>query len=215
MKSSAVLNGSFAPTVQFEKLEIHKVFLRFSNFHSCQNLSLITLANFIIGYLSQEGSIAMSQKPKIQYVGQFYIHGSEARQLEQEAKRKQAKSKLPLERLRSVREINLDPVAIGGILVSLVLLAVMVVGALQLKTDWANYRVMDSYVSRLSSQNAKLTEEYRSQYDLEDIRSKAEALGMVPREELQTRSVYVTVPQPEPEPTWWENLQWFLEGLFA
>ena len=29
----------------------------------------------------------MSQKPKIQYVGQFYIHGSEARQLEQEAKR--------------------------------------------------------------------------------------------------------------------------------
>ena len=215
MKSSAVLNGSFAPTVQFEKLEIHKVFLRFSNFHSCQNLSLITLANFIIGYLSQEGSIAMSQKPKIQYVGQFYIHGSEARQLEQEAKRKQAKSKLPLERLRSVREINLDPVAIGGILVSLMLLAVMIVGALQLKTDWANYRVMDSYVSRLSSQNAKLTEEYRSQYDLDDIRSKAEALGMVPREELQTRSVYVTVPQPEPEPTWWENLQWFLEGLFA
>ena len=215
MKSSAVLNGSFAPTVQFEKLEIHKVFLRFSNFHSCQNLSLITLANFIIGYLSQEGSIAMSQKPKIQYVGQFYIHGSEARQLEQEAKRKQAKSKLPLERLRSVREISLDPVAIGGILVSLVLLAVMIVGALQLKTDWANYRVMDSYVSRLSSQNAKLTEKYRSQYDLDDIRSKAEALGMVPREELQTRSVYVTVPQPEPEPTWWENLQWFLEGLFA
>ena len=215
MKSSAVLSGSFAPTVQFEKLEIHKVFLRFSNFHSCQNLSLITLANFIIGYLSQEGSIAMSQKPKIQYVGQFYIHGSEARQLEQEAKRKQAKSKLPLERLRSVREINLDPVAIGGILVSLVLLAVMIVGALQLKTDWANYRVMDSYVSRLSSQNAKLTEEYRSQYDLDDIRSKAEALGMVPREELQSRSVYVTVPQPEPEPTWWENLQWFLEGLFA
>ena len=215
MKSSAVLNGSFAPTVQFEKLEIHKVFLRFSNFHSCQNLSLITLADFIIGYLSQEGSIAMSQKPKIQYVGQFYIHGSEARQLEQEAKRKQAKSKLPLERLRSVREINLDPVAIGGILVSLVLLAVMIVGALQLKTDWANYRVMDSYVSRLSSQNAKLTEEYRSQYDLDDIRSKAQALGMVPREELQTRSVYVTVPQPEPEPTWWENLQWFLEGLFA
>ena len=215
MKSSAVLNGSFAPTVQFEKLEIHKVFLRFSNFHSCQNLSLITLANFIIGYLSQEGSIAMSQKPKIQYVGQFYIHGSEARQLELEAKRKQAKSKLPLERLRSVREINLDPVAIGGILVSLMLLAVMIVGALQLKTDWANYRVMDSYVSRLSSQNAKLTEEYRSQYDLDDIRSKAQALGMVPREELQTRSVYVTVPQPEPEPTWWENLQWFLEGLFA
>jgi len=38
--------------VQFEKLEIHTVFLRFSNFHSRQNLSLITLADFIIGYLA-------------------------------------------------------------------------------------------------------------------------------------------------------------------
>ena len=52
MKSSAVLSGSFALTVQFEKLEIHTVFRRFSNFHSCQNLSPITLADFIIGYLS-------------------------------------------------------------------------------------------------------------------------------------------------------------------
>ena len=44
----------------------------------------------------------MSQKPKIQYVGQFYIHGSEARQLELQEKRKQARSKLPLERLRKL-----------------------------------------------------------------------------------------------------------------
>ena len=44
----------------------------------------------------------MSQKPKIQYVGQFYIHGSEARQLELQEKKKQAKSKLPLERLRKI-----------------------------------------------------------------------------------------------------------------
>ena len=196
-------------------LKYNTVFLRFSNLHSHQNLSLITLADFIIGYLSQEGSIAMSQKPKIQYVGQFYIHGSEARQLELEAKRKQAKSKLPMERLRSIREIYLDPVAIGGIVTALVLLAVMIVGALQLRDDWQDYRVMDNYVSRLNSENAKLTEEYRSQYDLEDVRSKAEALGMVPREDLETRSVYVTVPQPEPETTWWEHLQWFLEGLFA
>jgi len=50
MKLSAVINGSFAPTVQFGKLEIHTVFLRFSNFHLRQNLSLITLANLIIGY---------------------------------------------------------------------------------------------------------------------------------------------------------------------
>ena len=39
------IGGSFAPTVQFEKLERHPVFLRFSNLHLCQNLSPITLAD--------------------------------------------------------------------------------------------------------------------------------------------------------------------------
>ena len=38
--------------MQFEKLEIHTVFLRFSNFHLGQNLSLTTLADSISGYLS-------------------------------------------------------------------------------------------------------------------------------------------------------------------
>ena len=62
----------------------------------------------------------MSQKPKIQYVGQFYIHGSEARQLELQEKKKRAKSKLPLERLRKVEVVYLDPVAIFGIVTALV-----------------------------------------------------------------------------------------------
>ena len=57
--------------------------------------------------------------------------------------------------------------------------------------------------------------DYRSQYDLEDIRVKAAALGMVPKSELEKRTVYVTVPQPEPEMTWLEEIQWFLNGLFA
>ena len=157
----------------------------------------------------------MNQKPKIQYVGQFYIHGSEARQLELQEKKKRAKSKLPLERLHKAEVIYLDPVAIFGITVALVMLAVMIVGALRIHTDWQEYRVMSDYVSRLNSENAQLQADYRSQYDLEDIRVKAAALGMVPKSELEKRTVYVTVPQPEPEMTWLEEIQWFLNGLFA
>lgn len=157
----------------------------------------------------------MNQKPKIQYVGQFYIHGSEARQIELLEKKKQAKSKLPLERLRKVEAVYLDPVAMLGIAVALVMLAVMVVGAIQIHNDWTEYRTVSGYVSRLNSQHAELMEDYRSQYDLEDIRVKAQALGMVPKSELKTQTVYVTVPQPEPEMSWLEELQWFLEGLFA
>ena len=157
----------------------------------------------------------MSQKPKIQYVGQFYIHGSEARQLELKEKKKQAKSKLPLERLRKIEVVYLDPVAIFGIVTALVMLTVMILGVLQIRDDWKEYRVMSNYVSRLNSENAELQADYRSQYDLEDIRIKAQALGMVPKSDLEVRTVYVTIPQPEPEMTWLEELQWFLSGLFA
>ena len=156
----------------------------------------------------------MSQKPKIQYVGQFYIHGSEARQLELQEKKK-AKSKLPLERLRKMEVIYLDPVAIFGIVTALVMLTVMILGVLQIRDDWQEYRVMSNYVSRLNSENAEMWADYRSQYDLEDIRVKAQAMGMVPKSELEVRTVYVTIPQPEPEMTWLEEIQWFLSGLFA
>ena len=157
----------------------------------------------------------MSQKPKIQYVGQFYIHGSEARQLELQEKKKQAKSKLPLERLRKIEVVYLDPVAIFGIVTALVMLTVMILGVLQIRQDWQDYRAMSNYVSRLNSKHAELQADYRSQYDLEDIRVKAQALGMVPKTELEVRTVYVTMPQPEPEMTWLEEIQWFLSGLFA
>ena len=157
----------------------------------------------------------MKQKPKIQYVGQFYIHGSEARQLELQEKKKQAKSKLPLERLRKIEVVYLDPVAIFGIVTALVMLTVMILRDKKIRDDWKEYRVMSNYVSRLNSENAELKADYRSQYDLEDIRVKAEALGMVPKSQLEVRTVYVTIPQPEPERTWLEEIQWFLSGLFA
>ena len=157
----------------------------------------------------------MSQKPKIQYVGQFYIHGSEARQLELEEKRKQAKSKLPLERLRKIEVVYLDPVAIFGIVTALVMLAVMILGVLQIRNDWNEYHTMSNYVSQLNSEHARMQTEYRCQYDLEDIRIKAQALGMVPKSELEVRTVSVTIPQPEPEMTWLQEIQWFLSGLLA
>ena len=43
-KSAAALSGSFAPTCRLENLEIHKVFLQFSNLNLEQNPSLTTLA---------------------------------------------------------------------------------------------------------------------------------------------------------------------------
>ena len=50
-KSTAAAGGSFAPTYQFEKWEIHKVFLYFPNFDLRQNLSPSALADLIRGSL--------------------------------------------------------------------------------------------------------------------------------------------------------------------
>ena len=157
----------------------------------------------------------MASKPKIQYIGQFYIHGSEARALELEQEKRKAKTTLPLERLQKIEKIYVDPVALIGIAVAVVMLVTMVVGALQIRDDWAAYERMSGYVSQLKRENAELTHTYRSSYDLEDIRVKATAMGMVPKAEVETMTVTVTIPEPEPEVSRIDEIRTFLEDMFA
>ena len=157
----------------------------------------------------------MNQKPKIQYIGQFYVHGSEARQLQQQEQKRQAKTKLPLARLQTIEKVYVDPVALAGIAVAVIMLVTMVLGAIQIKRDWDQYERVSSYVSELKRENARMSHVYRSSYDLEDIRSKAEAMGMVPKSELKTIAITVTVPEREPELTRREEIKLFLEGMFA
>ena len=157
----------------------------------------------------------MNQKPKIQYVGQFYVHGSEARKLQLQEEKRQAKTKLPLARIQAIEKIYVDPVALAGIAVAVLMLVTMVLGAIQLKKDWEQYEQVSAYVSELKRENARMNHLYRSSYDLEDIRTKALSMGLVPKSELQTMSVTVTMPEPEVKPTRIEEIKFFLEGLFA
>lgn len=157
----------------------------------------------------------MIQKPEIQYVGQFYVHGSEARKLEVKKEPKKTKTRLPLARLEKQEKLYVDPVALVSILVAVVMLAVMIVGALQIEEDWAEYEAMSTYVSQLKRENARLAQEYRSGYNLEEIQSKALGLGLVSADEVERISVKVSIPEPEPEPTWIDEIIWFWNGLFA
>lgn len=157
----------------------------------------------------------MNQKPKIQYVGQFYVHGSEARKLQLQEEKRQAKTKLPLARIKAIEKIYVDPVALVGIAVAVMMLVTMVLGAIQLKRDWDQYEQVAAYVSELKKENARMNHLYRSSYDLEDIKTKAVSMGMVPKSELQTMAVTITIPAPKVEPTRMEEIKFFLEGLFA
>ena len=155
----------------------------------------------------------MVQKPKIQYVGQFYIHGSEARKLELQ-EQKTFRNYLP-KRLQTIQKVYVDPVAILGIAVAVVMLITMAVGLVQIRKDWMEYDRMANHVSQLKKDNADLHLEYEAMYDLDDVKAKALALGMVPKSELKHATVIVTLPEPEPVPSKIDEVRWFLEGLFA
>ena len=157
----------------------------------------------------------MAQKPEIQYIGQFYVHGSEAKKLARKNEQKQARTELPSQRIERVRKVFVDPLAIGSLCLAAVLLVTMVLGALSLQTAWQELETAQQYVYQLKNENLKLESEYHASYDLEEVRSAALALGMIPRSEAQTVPLRVTVPQPEPERTFVDELVWFLEGLFA
>ncbi len=157
----------------------------------------------------------MVQKPKIQYIGQFYVHGSEARALEQKEAKK-SKTRLPIAKLEAIEKIYVDPVALAGIAVAVVMLVVMVIGAYQLNEDWQAYEQMEDYVYALKLKNAELAHTYRAGYDLDDIEMKALAMGMVPISELETKTLTVTLPEPEaPALTWDQKVVRFWKELWA
>ena len=159
----------------------------------------------------------MVRKPDIQYVGQFYIYGSEAKELAQQQKK--AKTSLPLERLRSIQKIYVDPVAWFGIAVAVVMIVTMIIGAVNIRGAWDEYEIMQEYVTDLRQENVRLELEYERGYTLADIEATAISLGMIPISEAQTMTVKVTPPVVEEEPTAWEEfvdyIKWFVDGLFA
>lgn len=157
----------------------------------------------------------MIPKPKIQYVGEFYVYGSEAKKLEPKKERRTPKTMLPLERLRRREAIYLDPVAMIAIAVAVVMVVTMAVGALQLKSDWEEYDVTSNYLAYLNRENARLERQYRNSFDLEEIRSKALALGLKPIEKVEVKSVPLVLPAPEPEESWLDHLRTFWDGLWA
>lgn len=156
----------------------------------------------------------MARKTEVRYI-QYYTDGSAARQLEIRAPRKK-KPAMPKVRRQKKRVIYLDPLAVGGIFVSVVMLVLMAVGSVQLYTARQQAAQMERYVAVLTEQNRVLSDTYESGYDLETVEEVALALGMIPVDQAQT--ITIRVPETEaaePESSTWENFWAFLTGIFA
>lgn len=156
----------------------------------------------------------MIQKPKIQYVGQFYVYGSEAKALDKKKEQRHPKTELPKARVQQSRTLTLDPVSLAAIASAVVLLVVMVLGTVQLSRDWQEYHQVQTYVSNLKMENAQLEETFRESYDMTQVQARAEAMGLIPVEQAETQGVRVRVPAPAPERTFWDDICWFFAGLF-
>lgn len=157
----------------------------------------------------------MVQKPDIQYVTQFYSFGSEAKVLELKPVKKKQKSVLPVAKPEQKIRIGVDPVAMAGILIAVVMVLVMALSVRGYLETCDEYRTMTRRVITLQNINVEKQQAYKEMYDLDDIREKALALGMVPMEEAEVITISPVIPEEEPEPTWWENISWFMKGLFA
>ena len=157
----------------------------------------------------------MAAKPEIQYVDQFYVYGSEAKKLEPKRQEQRKKAVRPQAQAEQVKVISIDPVALIGLAVAVVMLVCLVVSALQIVDTWKEFDTVSKYMAQLKQENAALEHEYANGYDIVEVEAAALALGMIPATEANTIVLSVSIPQPEPEPSAWAEFVWFMEGLFA
>lgn len=160
----------------------------------------------------------MAQKPykhNIEYIQKFYSYGSEAKVIEfKPVYREPEKLKPPKRERDPVTTICIDPIAFCGIMVAVVMLLVMVAGMIQYGVVCKDHAVMTNYVNELREDETLLRHQYTAGYDLAEIETTARALGMIPISEAQTISIHVEVPQKQETPGVFENVMWFLSGLF-
>ena len=114
-------------------------------------------------------------------------------------------------------KIYVDPVAILGIIVAVSMLIMMTVGVVKLSSARRENLRLQTCVEQLTQRNEQLTLEYHDSFDLEQVEQKALQLGMVPREQVSTTTIHITLPeQPQIQTvTLWQQIGTFLSGLFA
>jgi len=154
----------------------------------------------------------MAYKPEIQHVGQFYVYGSEAKQV---APKRKPQFQLPKPKHVKIEKIYVDPVALLGIMAAVVMLVAMVVGACRIHSSWQEYEQVVHELSVIQREHARLEHNYNVNIDLEKVADEAQNMGLVPLDQIPSMSVRVTVPVPEPEMTAWDEFVWFIQGLFA
>lgn len=135
----------------------------------------------------------MAKREDIQYV-RYYAYGSTAVKPQPELRPAVKEEVQPTAHAEPI-QVPFSPVAVFGAAVAVVMILLVLVGFVQLNRVNDEIRGMELYISNLKSENYALNKEYHSGYDLDEIKTAAEAMGLVPVE--QVRHVTVHIPEPE------------------
>lgn len=158
----------------------------------------------------------MALQPDIQYVPFCYVDGSAARKVQHQSVKKAVVAPAPKRRPAKRKVIAIDPVAIGGIVIAVVMLVMMLTGFARYSVIREQNRLMQDHLAALQLENTMLQQDYDSNIDLDYIRDVADTMGMVPAQNAQQVQIYVELPQEETtEMTLWQSIATFLAGLFA
>ena len=160
----------------------------------------------------------MAHNADIQYVHPVYTNGTAARKLAR--KKPRPKVPLPLFEPQMLEEgqkivVPVNPILVGGILISAVLLVMMVLTLFQFGDAYQENVALQEYVYQLRNENAQLEQTYKAGFDLAEIEAQAIALGMVPAEDAQIMQISGRVPAEAADPTLWDEIKFFFGELFA
>ncbi len=156
----------------------------------------------------------MALQADVQYVN-FPVDGTAARKVERNPQRNNA-APVYTRRQATRKVIAVDPVALCGIVLSVVMLMAMVVGLVEYRQSLQQARQMNAYVQQLEQENLQLQRTYKDGYDLEEIERIVLEAGMVPAENMER--VRINMQQPQQEETrmsFWDTVTTFLTGIFA
>lgn len=154
----------------------------------------------------------MARRIDIHYV-HLYTEGTAAKKIESAVR--VPVTNLPKPKKREKILLHVDPVAVCGLLVAVLMLVTMLCGVFHHYQVRNEVAVLQSYVQELRNENEVLHHTYENGYDLDQIQKTALALGMVPRDQVTTEQIRLAAPQVEQEPSVWQEFCTFLTGLFA
>ena len=154
----------------------------------------------------------MARKTTERYV-RYYTFGSTAAKLD----RRERKSALPEYKTPEKRKpIAVDPVALVGSAVAVLLAILMLVGFAQVAHTSAQVHKLQTQVMTLELEQEQLRQKYEDGYDLEEVRAAAESMGMIPAED----AIHVRVQMPAETVqietlSWWDSMLLSLRSFFA